>query len=192
MAWFRRKDEETENERLLREAGLEGEQPQPAVADPLAGTYPAQDAPFAWMRGLARPEEWEVYTTAAAPGVAGDTVSFASLPDGTLIVDEEQGDADLSPFADAVEKQVQPPYRAVGHREEGALWSVAARRIDVRQLPLEDGDELELVVHEGERTLTVDGAPSDAALPELAEQGDYVVRGTRLDGGVWEIQVDRL
>jgi hypothetical protein len=199
MPWFKRKKEETYNEQLLREAGLEAEQPPPPAdppagppADPLAGTYPAQNAPFAWLRGMARPAEWDVYTTAEAPEIGGDSVSFAALPTGDLIVDDEQGDADLSPLAEAVEKQLQPPYRAIGRKEEGSLWSVAARRIDVRRLAVPEGDEVELVVRDGERTVSIDGAPSDVALAGLAESGDYVAHGTRLDGDLWEIQVNRL
>lgn len=188
MPWFRRRHKESYNEQMLREAGLDEQKP----VDPLAGTYPAQDAPFAWMRGMARPQEWDVHTTAEAPEIGGDAVSFAALPTGDLIVDDEQGDADLAPLANAIEQQLTPPYRAIGRREDGALWTVAARRIDLRRLAVPQGDELELVVREGERTVIVDGEPSDVALSALAEEGDYVARGTRLDGDLWEIQVDRL
>jgi len=156
MGWFRRRRDETYNEQVLREAGL---------AD--AGTNPAQPAFGAYIGAGARPAEWDVYTTCEAPEVAGDSVEFAALPEGDLIVAQQQGDADLSPFADAVEQHLKPPYRAIGRREEGARWAVAARQIDVRRME-RDGEEFEDV------------------------EGDTVVRGTRLDADLWEIQEDRL
>ena len=131
-----------------------------APFDPYAGTYPAQHAFGAYTRAMARPEQWDVYLTVEAPSIAGDAVEFATLPEGDLIIDEEQGDADLSPLADAVEQRLQPPYRAVGRRQDGALWAVAARRIDVRRLE-RDGDEFESL------------------------DGYTVTRGQRLDGVFW-------
>jgi hypothetical protein len=141
---------------------------------------------------MARPEEWDVYTTADAPQLAGDAVEFATLPNGDVIVDDEQGDADLSPLADAIERHLHPPYRAHGRREQDALWAVAARGIDVRTLTFADGDTLDLVVREGRRELKVDGVASGLAVPELAEEGDYVVHAERLDGDLWEIQSETL
>ena len=163
MGWFRRKGEETYNEQLLREAGLGGEaEPEPA---PLSAPE-AYGIRAAFGFG-ARPAEWDVYVTAQAPDLAGDEVGFVALPEGDLIVEDEEGDADLSPLADAVEQQLKPPYRAIGRRDEGALWAVAARQIDVRRLE-RDGDEFEDV------------------------EGETVVRGRRLDGDLWEIREDRL
>ena len=39
-----------------------------------------------------------------APEIAGDAVEFATLPDGDVIVDWEQGDVNLSRLAEAVEQ----------------------------------------------------------------------------------------
>jgi hypothetical protein len=185
--WFRRRKEETYNEQLLREAGLAAPEPQPEP-----GFTPAQD-PIAAITGTPpRTSEWDAIVTVDAPGIRGDEVTFVTLPEGDILVESEVGDDDLSPLADAVEREVQRPYRASARRNEGSLWAVGVRRLDVRRLTLEQGDELELVVRDGERTLTVDGEPSDAAVPELAEHGDYVIRGSRLDGDLWEIGLDRL
>lgn len=159
MPWFKRKEEETYNEQLLREAGLDEAQPEPA---PPPQPHEPRPAPF-----VERPDEWTIYTTCQAPEIGGDVVEFATLPEGDVIVDEEQGDADLSPLCDAVEEHLKPPYRAIGRREDGALWAVAARQIEVRRLE-RDGDEFEDV------------------------DGDTVTRGTRLDGDLWEIREDRL
>ena len=155
---FRRREDETYNEQLLREAGLDR---------PAAPLTPAPD-PVAAITGVPpRLSEWDVMTTVEAPAIGGDGVDFATLPDGDIIVDDEVGDADLSPLADAVEQQLRPPYRASARRHEGGLWAVAARRIEIRKLERE-GDEFEDV------------------------DGDTVTRGSRLDGDLWEIQVERL
>ena len=81
--------------------------------------------------------------TVTAPALAGDRVEFTAIPNGDVIVDEESGNADLTPLADAVERHVSPPYRAVGHRQDGDLWGVGAKRIQVAQIPFPDGDKLE-------------------------------------------------
>lgn len=161
--WFRRRGE-TYNEQMLREAGLDG---PPAPLDPQAGLHPAQSAWGAIAGFGPRPAEWDAFVTAEAPAIGGDEVDFATIPEGDVIVDTEVGDADLSPLADAVETQLRPPYRASARRQEGGLWAVAARRIEVRRLE-RDGDEFEDV------------------------SGDTVTRGSRLDGDLWEIRVEKL
>ena len=90
---------------------------------------------------------------------------FTSLPDGTLLVEEDVPDGALSPLADAIEAAINPPYYAEGVRRGDALWAVAARRIQVRSFPGREEDELELV-----------------------EDGQFVV-GRRLDGDLFEVQV---
>ena len=115
-----------------------------------------------------------------------------------MIVDTEQGDADLSPFADAVEKQLTPPYRVVARREEDGNWSVAARGIDVLELHFAGGDEIELASIDGTIDLKVDGEPWTSRIPELERAGeaadgeDYVVQAERLDGDFWEVRASPL
>ena len=175
----RRKEEETLNEQMLREAGIEpdGDTPPeqnspnsvtsssnepesaeetspPEPFDPYAGSDPADpDIPGEWpwllRRAMERPAIWDVVTTVNAPGIAGDKVEFATLPAGDVIVDTETGDADLSPLADAVEQQLKPPYRVLARREEDEVWGIAARAIDVVELKFDGGDEIELVEDEG-------------------------------------------
>ena len=82
-------------------------------------------------------------------------------------------------------------------RQSDELWAVAARAIDVVELPGWSGETIELSVRGGERTLTVDGAREFGTIPELeALEGgrspDYVVRAERLDGDWWEVRVDPL
>jgi hypothetical protein len=125
--------------------------------------------------------------------VRGDAVHFVALPDGTLVVDEDEPDASLAPLADAVEQTIAPPYRAEAVRRGGGVWAVAARRVAVVEAPELDGEEAELVVTRGSRSLTIDGGQRVARAPSLervgASEGDeYVVRATRLDGDLWEAE----
>ena len=203
----RRKEEETLNEQMLREAGIaDAEQPveepdPPAPIDPYEGSYPADATggivPASFDRAMARPAVWDLVTTATAGGIAGDTVEFAALPAGDLIVDTETGDGDVSPLADVVEKQLKPPYRVLARREDDDLWSIAARTIDVVELKFDGGDEIELVENEGNTELRVDGQPWNQEIPELERAGetlgtDFVVQADRLDGDLWEIRASAL
>jgi hypothetical protein len=199
---------ETLNEKLLREAGLErtdaaAEQPPaPFVPEPKHPGPPRFGMPHVFeqvaVTGLQRLREWDVTTTTEATGLEGDEVSFVALPDGSLLVDEEVGDESLAPLADAIEEQIRPAYRARGVRRQGDVWAVAASKIEVVHLePDVAGDEIELVVRAGERTLTVDGARSFGGAPQLerlAERRstDYVVHASRLDGSLWEVKISPL
>ena len=68
------------------------------------------------------------------------------------------------------------------------------RELDVVELPEDPGgDELTLTVNDGGQELLVDGAHAFASLPALERFGEargpsYVVRATRLDGSVWEVE----
>src|SRR5437763_839963 len=62
------------------------------------------------------PKEWDATVAVTAPALAGDRVQFTTIPNGDVIIGEENGDADLTPLADAVERHLGPPYRAVGRR----------------------------------------------------------------------------
>jgi len=201
--FFRRRKDETLNEQLLHEAGLdqpaaEPEPDHPEPVDPFAGTYPADDPWGIWRRAMARPGEYDAVAAVHAPEIPGTSVEFATLPNGDVIVDSEQGDADLSPLADAVEQQVKPPYRVVARRGEDDMWSVAARGIDVLEVDFAAGDEIELASLDGQIDLKVDGEPWDGRIPELegageaAEGEDYVVQAERLDGDLWEVRASPL
>jgi hypothetical protein len=64
----------------------------------------------------------------------------------------------------------------------------------VVELPEPGGDEVELVLRGGEKTLTVDGLHAFGTLPELEAlaEGDAVIRASRIDGTLWEVRVDAL
>jgi hypothetical protein len=195
---FRRRNE-TLNEQLLREAGLDPAQvlgdsrPRPIQQPP--SVLAALGVPDGSSLG---PKEWDAAVTADVPGLAGNRIEFKAIPDGDVIVDDETGDADLSPLADAVEQRIGPPYRAVAQRQDGDLWAVAARRIQVAQIAFPDGDKLEFSHHDDHGELHVDGQPSDALVPpeleRLAEaSGDsYYVEAERIDGDLWEVRVTAL
>lgn len=179
MGFFRR---EPLHRRLAREGGLlEGE------AETLRPSWDKVG-----VHGISRPRAWDAVVTSGASGIGGTSVDFVALEDGTLVVEEEEGDADLSQLADAVEAKVAPPYRAHGVRQGDALWAVAARRIELARFAAE-GDSLELTVHDGERTLSVDGERTFGSVPELESIGErhgrsFSVRAHRIDGDVWEVE----
>ena len=187
MSWLRRKPL---HQRLAEEGGL------------VAPERPRHDMTPPWgevgIHGVARPREWDAVGVVDAPGLPGDEIGFVALPNGTLLVEDELPDDLLAPLAEAVEGALEPPYRAQAVRRDEARWAVGARSIVVVELPEEiDGDEIELTVHDGERTLIVDGARSFGSVPALerlaeARFGAYVVHAERLDGAYWEVRVTAL
>jgi len=159
--------------RLAREGGLVEREPR---------------APWreVGVHGVQRAREWDATVTTEAEGIDGDAATFVALPDGTLLV-EAGPDSSLQPLADAVERELQPPYRARAARVKGDLWGVQARRIDVREIPNQAGDSLELT-SEGVR---IDGQRVFGSVKELEGLGD-VVRAERLDGDLWEVRASAL
>ena len=124
-------------------------------------------------------------------------MEFATLPNGDLIVQEETGTGDLSPLADAVERKLEPPYRAVAARQDADLWGVGAIEIAVVKFELAEGDAVELTENDGVQGVRVDGEPSDAEIPELERLGEeagasYCVEAKRIDGNFWEVEVSAL
>jgi hypothetical protein len=186
MGLFRRR--KPLHERLLEDAGLEVPHHD---ARPVVG-----GAREPGVHGIARQREWDAVATVQAPDIAGNELAFDVLPDRTVLVDEEEGDAPLAPLADAVERELKPPYRAKAVRQSEELWAVAARAIEVVRLPGQVGDTVELSVRDDERTLAIDGAREFGTIPELealaSTRSDYVVRAERLDGDWWEVKVDPL
>jgi hypothetical protein len=150
------------------------------------------------IHGIARQREWDAVATVVAPEVRGDELRFDVLPDGIVLVEQEEGDASLGPLADAIERELRPPYRAQAVRQSGELWAVAARAIEVVRLPPREGERIELAFRQEERSLTVDGFREFGTVHELealaARSGhaEYVVRAERLDGDWWEVVVDPL
>jgi hypothetical protein len=201
---FRRKREETLNEQLLREAGYDpsgrqagaseetvSEPPEPWSVGP-PGPMDPRSLGVAFGAVNQRPREWDAVTPVEAPELQGHSYEFAALPDGSLIVDDTV-DEDLSPLAEAVERALAPPYRALAVRTDDRWWMVSARKLVVVELAL-DGEELELSDVGGERHFAVDGiersptkAPSTLVAFGQTEGADYVVQARRLDENLWEV-----
>jgi hypothetical protein len=198
LGLFRRR-RETLNEQLLREAGLDpaqalGARPPSPLQQPvsLLGALGVPDG------SSPSPKEWDVTATVDAPALVGRRIEFTTMPNGDLIVDEQTGDADLSPLADAVERRMSPPYRAVAQRQDGDLWAVGAKQIRVAQIAFPDGDKLEFSRHVDRGELRVDGEPSDALVPPELERlvetagESFYVEAERIDGDLWEVRVTAL
>jgi hypothetical protein len=101
--------------------------------------------------------------------------------------------------ADALEGELDRPYRALAVRREGDRWSVGAVAIEVAELPADtEGEELMLTVtQEGERALEIDGRPTLDGIEALERAAGgrfdaYVLRAARLEGRLWEIGIDPL
>jgi hypothetical protein len=177
------------HKKLAREARLEQTDPAPLVD-------PGPHWGNAGIHGVPRPRRWDAVASADASGLSGDEVHFVALPNGDLVVEEDEPPDTLAPLADAIEQTIQPPYRAEAVRQGDDVWAVAARRVEVAEFEA-DGEEIELVSNEGTLTLTVDGERPFGTIPELerlgASQGDsYVVRARRLDGNLWEVTASPL
>ena len=197
MPLFRRK--QPLHRQLADEAGLSLGYSQP-LAQGLSAAPPGWDGEQRGepgIHGVPRARRWDAVAVAEAPGLTGDAVHFVAVPDGTLVVDEDVPDGALGPLADAVEERFPPPYRAEAVRRGPTAWAVAARRIAVAREPSLEGEEAELVVSGRSRTLTVDGQHHVARAPGLEAVGEelgpeYVVRASRLDGELWEVEATAL
>ncbi len=206
MGLFRRK-QETLNEKLLREAGLDPAQtlgdptpapelqPEPSQPPPLDRAFGSDALPHRLALG---PKEWDATAAVQAPALAGDRIEFTTIPNGDVIVGQESGDADLAPLADAVEQHVNPPYRATAVRQQGTLWGVGAKRIRVAQIPFPQGERLQFSWTGDDREFHVDSEPSHAPVPPELERigeplGDsFYVEAQRIDGDLWEVKVSPL
>jgi len=186
VVFFRRRRESL-TEKLAREGGL------PLTWESRYAALPPPSIPEAGITGNHRFREWDATAVADAPELAGDEVEFVVLPDGSVLVDEEVGDASLTPLADGIEETLRPPYRAKAVRRAESTWAVGARTIGVVELrPDVEGDKIELASVGGERTLTVDGGRAFGRIPQLEEVGEargreYALRAERLDGALWEV-----
>jgi hypothetical protein len=171
------------HQRLAEEGGLVERSTVPLFT----GTIPE-----AGIHGIPRERQYDAVATSEAPDVEGDAAQFVGLEDGSILI--EEGDGDLTALADAIEQEIARPYRATAVRRGETTWAVAGHRLRVVQLPEPGGDEVELVLNGDEKTLVVDGNRSFGTMPELEQlaDGDAVIRAARLDGTLWEVRVDPL
>jgi len=148
--------------------------------------------PETGIHGIPRERQYDAVATTEASDAAGDSARFVGLEDGSLLI--EEGEGDLTALADAIEHEIARPYRATAVRRGETTWAVAAHRLRVIELPEPGGDEIELVLNGDEKTLVVDGNRSFGTMPELEQlaDGNAVIRAARLDGTLWEVRVDPL
>jgi hypothetical protein len=176
VSLFRRR--EPLHVRLAREGGMS-----------LGADEPRAPWDASGINGLHRPRVWDVVATVEAPELPGEKSMFVGLPNGDLVV--EEGPDDPRVLADAVERELAPPYRAEAVKREGGLWAAGARGIELVELPAVVGEEIELVSQGGARTLLIDGESAFGSIPQL-ERPDHVVRARRVDGELWEVEADPL
>jgi hypothetical protein len=178
--------EEPIHEKLAREGGLG----QPVQWDPRATFRETHVG----IHGVHRAREWDVVATTAAPEVAGDRAVFVMLPDETVLI--EEGDGHLESLAGGVEGQLEPPYRVLAVRQDNERWAVAANKIEARELPGLEGDQITLTVQGMNRELVVDGVEADQRVPELEDlvqdYDAFVLEAGRLDGDLWEVRITPL
>jgi hypothetical protein len=185
VGFFRR---EPLHEQLARQGGLTERPPQ---GDP----RPLWQEPG--VTGLYRPRAADVVVTTQAPDVEGDAVSFVSLPDASLLV-EDGPDSPLDALASAVEQELRPPYRARAVRRGESLWAIEAKRIEVMSIPdAPGGESIDLTRTVEGMTLAVDEQRIFGSLPVLEARGEregseYTVHADRLDGDLWEVRAAAL
>ena len=120
MTFFRRR--KPLHQRLLEQAGLEVPQ---ADARPVVGGTREPG-----VHGIARQREWDAVATVEAPDISGDELSFDVLPDRTVLVDEEEGDAPLAPLADAVERELVTGDPGRLHGRDSVPFTLACDSVD--------------------------------------------------------------
>ena len=180
MGLFRRKPL---HQQLAEEGGLV----ERSTAPLFTGVIPETG-----IHAIPRERQYDAVAATEAPDAAGDSARFVALGDGSLVI--EEGDGDLTALADAIEHEIARPYRATAVRRGESTWAIAAHRLRVIELPEPGGDEIELVLNGEEKTLVVDQNRSFGTMPELEQlaDGNAVIRAARLDGTLWEIRVDPL
>ncbi len=202
MKWHRKNEEEDPAETAL-DIGEDSEltperpaEPLPPTEAGLAGTS-VERGGLSFV-GIPRTRgNWDLVVTGEAPDLTGaDELGFVAVEDGDIFMDSQFPEGDVTPLAEAIELQIQPPYRAFGARQEGDLWAIAARGIDLGRFQAA-GDEIELTVRGGEHDLVVDGRKSLASVPELERMGkeecaDFFARAVRIEDDLWELTISPL
>jgi len=140
--------------------------------------------------------DWDAVVSVNAPALDGDEVEFVVIEGGDVFMESSLPDGDVSLLADAVEKEVQPPYRARAVRHEGDLWTVSARRLRLERFEAV-GDEIELTVSGTEHKLVVDGQESLGTVPPLELRGretvdHFFAHAVRIEDDLWEVEINPL
>ena len=99
--------------------------------------------PETGIHGIPRERQYDAVASDRRAGRGGDSARFVALEDGSLLI--EEGEGDLTALADAIEHEIARPYRATAVRRGETTWAIAAHRLRVIELPEPGGDEIELV-----------------------------------------------
>jgi hypothetical protein len=131
--------------------------------------------------------------TSVERDLPGDAASFVVLGDGTVVLEEGDPRLDAAPLAASL--ALEPPFRAEAVRRADHVWALGARRIETLEIRDDPGgSEIELVWDGFERSVTIDGSPTLAGVPELdhvaaARYRAYVASAIRLSGSTWEVSI---
>lgn len=128
-----------------------------------------------------------------APGIACDELEIIALTDGRLIVDEDVPDGALTPFAEASEKDVEPPYRVTAVRIEGDVWGFGVAHVVLLELGRVEGDACDISRVGDAVTMTVDGVETKVS-PEAHTalqpfEGDVALTAEWLEDDTWVASV---
>jgi len=147
----------------------------------------------AGVTGMPRGRTWDATASAQAPDLVGDTITFVTLDDGTVVVDQNEPDDSLAPLADAIERTLTPPYRAAAVRSREDVWAAVAEKVTIVELAGVDGDVVELSVVNGQQELEIDGKRAEqppSGLEKLAaEHGDVSLHAERVDRDIFAVDV---
>jgi hypothetical protein len=130
--------------------------------------------------------------------VAGEAFAFVTLDDGSLIIEDQQGEESLEQVATVVERRIERPYRARGFRLDDSRWLVVADPLELLDCGAFTGEDVTLVAVAGERRLIVDDVlrpPADIP-EELAAEADEsdpcIISASHVDDAWWEVTVEEL
>lgn len=164
-----------------------------ARSDELLAALSTSQLGIAGITGVPRGKTWDAVASAHAPELTGESVTFTTLDDGTLVVDQNIPDDSLAPVADAIEQMLPPPYRAAAAKNEGDVWTAVAEAVHIVELSGIEADEIDLTIVDGERTLTLGGEVTIRTLPALdalADEHDSVaLHAERVDGELFAVDV---
>ncbi|TML56014.1 MAG: hypothetical protein E6G15_02065 [Actinobacteria bacterium] len=94
------------HKKLARQASLD------LSSEPRGDPAPVDPGPH-WgetgIHGLPRPRRWDAVGAAEAPGLTGDELHFVALPNGDLVVDEEQRSSRKAPQSSRWRRRSRSP-----------------------------------------------------------------------------------
>jgi hypothetical protein len=129
---------------------------------------------------------------------AGESFSFVTLEDGTLVIEDQEGEEPLESVAAVIERRTASPYRARGFRIDAQRWVVIADPLDLVDLGTLAAGDVTVVAVGGERRFVLDGAVRPeteipaALLEELGDTEPCVISATNVDDEWWEITIEEL